>query len=193
MRGFQQLIFFGGHHIYPDNCSGELGLILDKRANQLIRHSIAILIVLLTASIAYTIYPFSLYLLYGEHVHPVPLVVPFFNPNDDIGYYTSLAIQLSIGIGGVIGNIGTELLFAAILNGMWAATDVIEHTMQQISRSINKHISAMERKRQIHDLMLQMEDLDRFGIVTFSFKIKLNPRTNTRIVQYLNFVCLFFF
>lgn len=54
-----------------------------------------------------------------------------------------------------------EFIFAAILNGMWASTDVILYSARQITRNTKQPIAAAERKRQFRNLLLQLEDLDR--------------------------------
>lgn len=106
---FQSLIFFGGDFIYSNNLRGELSIILNKRANDLIQTTIYLCMTLLISCLAYIIYPLYTLVFEGKHIMPIPIILPFLDPDSNLGYYPNILNQCMIAISGICGNIGIEI------------------------------------------------------------------------------------
>lgn len=103
---------------------------------------------------------------------PVPIVLPFLNPNTNAGYYLSLLLQLIACGAGIIGNYGFEICYSIILNNLWAAGDVVQYELNELSLdairlnrgATKKPVSGVGgdgRRIQFRRVLIQLQDIDR--------------------------------
>lgn len=158
---FQNLICFGSKYIYQTVKTGKLAKILDKRANQLIRDAALVCLALLVASITFAIYPFYLFITEGAYPMPIPVILPFTNLENNTGYALILANQVFIVFAGLTGNFCIEIWFSIIVNNLWAATDVIQYSLDEIAIGVERNETLTIRKFKLRNVLVQIQDLDR--------------------------------
>lgn len=175
---FKNLIFLGTNHIYAGIKPLGLRKILDARADQLIVHTLAICAALAIALVGYIIYPLYLCVSEGIKPMPLPIVLPFFNPSTNAGYYLSLLLQVTACGAGITGNYGFEICYSIILNNLWAASDVVQYELNELSLGANtcrlnrgatkEPVAGVGgadggngRRIQFRRVLIQLQDIDR--------------------------------
>lgn len=154
---------FGSDFIYPHNRKEELAQILDKRADQLIRKTAGICLALGVASVLYVIYPFYLFVRDGTRPMPVPIIMPFIDPDTDLGYSLCILNQAILSVSGIFGNYCIEILFSLIINNLWAAFDIIDYALETLPIKVHSVQEKINRKRLIRNILIQIQDVDRYN------------------------------
>lgn len=157
----QIFIFFGHDYLYPSEKRSELSMILGNRALELMKKSALSVLALCLASVAYAIYPFYLYLAEGSHPMPIPIILPFTDPETNTGYYLSLANQGFIMCLGIIGNFAIEIATTLTTNGMWAASDIINYRLNELGIGATRGEAESVRKAKLRNILIQIQDLER--------------------------------
>lgn len=161
-KTLRNLLQFGSNHIYPNPRNDALARILDHRANALLQQTILICIALAIALSAFAIYPVYVY-VFGD-IRPIflPFILPFFNPQSNSGYFCGLFVQLGISYFGVFGNYGYEISSSVILNNLWAATDVIQFSLNEFTLNLYGYQFDRERRtRNFRNVLRQLQDVDQ--------------------------------
>jgi len=157
----QIFLFFGCDYIYPSRDEKKLNDILNSRANELIRKTSIICLLLIAAVLEYTFYPAYLFVTERQIPSPIPVILPFVNPDTNTGIYLGLLNQLFIAFVGIIGNFAVEIGASITTNSMWAASDVIKYRLDELGLSAKNHEDPKVLKAKLRNILVQIQDLDR--------------------------------
>lgn len=156
----RNLVTFGTKFLYPNDKKGKLAQILDKRADELMRKTAQICLAFVVASVLFVIYPFYLLIMEGTRPTPVPIIVPFFDPDTKLGYGLSLVHQFIYAVSGMMGNLCFEIFFSTIINNFWAAADIIQYSLENLPLEVHSVQERINRKRLITNILIQIQDVD---------------------------------
>lgn len=156
----RSLMFFGHQHIYPAGRTGKLAEILNKRANGLIKNSILVIIVLLISGVLYFIYPLYVFFVDGVRPTPIPILVPFVDPETSHGYLWGIGNQAIIAAVGFVANMGIEIMVALLVNNLWAASDNIQFSLDELALNVRRGRPVAVRQAQLRNILVQIQDLD---------------------------------
>lgn len=135
-------------------------MILDERADELLKNAMFICLVLSIGSLTYSIYPLYLFVMKGEHLNLIPIILPFTDPETNRGYYINLANQVIIAATGIIGNYAIEIGFTVMTNNLWAASDVIKYDLNEIVLGIKRGETKEVRSAKLRNVFVQIQDVD---------------------------------
>lgn len=135
-------------------------MVLDERADELIRKSTIICLALSIGALTYSIYPFYLFVMKGEHPNLIPIVLPYTDPDTNWGYYINLANQAIIAAAGITGNFAIEIGVLALTNNLWAASDVINYDLNEIVLGFKRGETKEVRSAKLRNIFVQIQDVD---------------------------------
>lgn len=158
---FRNLIHFGYKYIYTTERCGKFANIMDKRANDLIKNTVRLFLVILIVAFLFIIYPLYLFLSKGERPWPVPIIVPFVDPDTDLGYFLCIGNQTIIGTTGILGLTSLEVLVLIMLNNLWTASDNIRYSLDELASNVRKGATITVRRAQLRNILMQIHDLDQ--------------------------------
>lgn len=157
----RSLIFFGHLHIYPTERTGKYAQIANKRANDLMQNSLVVIIIILIAGVLYLVYPIYEYIVDGVRPMPVPIIVPFVDPDTTWGYLWIIGNQLAIATVGFVANMGIEIMVALLVNNLWAASDNIQYALDELALDVRRGRPVAIRQAQLRNVLVQVQDLDQ--------------------------------
>lgn len=153
-------MFFGSDKLYPPNKKGRRAIILDKRADELIRRSVFICLALGASTLIFTFYPLYLLVTKGELPSYMPIILPYTDPETNRGYYINLVNQSVIASVGVIGNFCIEIGISVMVNNVWAASDIIKYELNEIALGVERGESKQTCRAKLRNLFIQIQDVD---------------------------------
>lgn len=93
----RSLVFFGHKHVYPTKTKGRFAYLLDKRANELMKNAALVFTILIISGFVYSVYPLYKFVLEGIRPTPVPIILPFVDPDTQFRYILNLGNQFFVG------------------------------------------------------------------------------------------------
>lgn len=158
----RSLIFFGHRHIYPTDRTGKFAQILNKRANDLMKNSILVIIVIIISGFLYFVYPMYVFFVDGVRPSPIPIIIPFVGSTDSLyGYLWSVGNQSIIVSVGFVANLGIEIMVALLVNNLWAASDNIQFGLDELALNVRRGRPVAMRQAQLRNILVQIQDLDQ--------------------------------
>lgn len=153
---------FSSKYIYRNVKNVKLIAILNHRTKKLLQQTVITCIALAIALTAFAIYPLFLYIFWND-TKPLllPIVLPFFHPQSNLGYYINVLLQIGICFFGVFGNYGYEIINSLILNNLWAATDVVQFSLNEFTLNLKGYqFVANRRASDFRNVFCQLQDID---------------------------------
>lgn len=95
--------------------------------------------------------------------------LPYFDPETDIGYTINVINQTILSHFIVFCNVGHDCTLAMIINSMWAGTDVIKFSINEMVQRQSITGNDADQKRRFTNVLKQIQDLDRYGLWMLAF------------------------
>lgn len=161
-KKFQGLIFFGKDYMFTYENDRDMKEVLDKQANRFIQRAIAIVLLIIFSMLATVLYPmFALFVL-KKRVLFFNIILPFNDPESDHGFYMNFANLSLIGILGIPGNLGIELMNIIIVNNLQSGAVIIKFKMDRFNKLILEQGEyTKEMQGLLRDILMGMQDLNK--------------------------------
>lgn len=166
LRRYQNLYFFASKHIYTDieeDSDADYIRVCDQSAIKLLTSTMKIMTIVIVSMIMHMMFPTFAYFKYNDIQWPMPVILPFTDPDSVNGLAINLVNQLFIGFTSSIGNIGIEISTCILNNTVWAIIVAIGHSIDELSGSTENPQSSTASNR-IHlfrNILIQVQDYDR--------------------------------
>lgn len=156
---------FSGQYIYVENEHRTVAdtNVRDKMATHLITSSIKTLSLFNASLILMLAVPAFLIVVMRQDLLIVPVIIPFIDPESDVGYLLNVANQLIFCVIGTVSLLGIELSTCIVKNGVIAAAAVIKYELVKLDKilHINKEFTP-ERMQEFRNIVAEILDFDRF-------------------------------
>lgn len=132
-------------------------------AIDLVKSSIRVNCLIILSFQCIIILPIYKTLFTDQREYPIPVILPFIDPDTDTAYYISLLIQYSSAGFGAIIIPACELVVSVLRNTVTAMAAVISNTLEeyQIELQTNETFTT-DRGMKFRNIIMQIMDFNRF-------------------------------
>lgn len=160
-RRFKKFIFFGEDFLYDYRGNDAKAIErLNEAAGDLLKVSLTGFVAVIFSSLTYVAYPLYTYLFEDTRPMLIPIVLPFLEPEEGIGYYLNILNQFAISLTGVMGVIGIEFISSKIVNNVLTGVSMVEHAFDELETKKCDRESDINLK--LRNIAVQVQDLDRY-------------------------------
>lgn len=138
--------------------------ICEQSAIILLLDTIKMLGVINVSSAIIPIFSLIALIMYGEIQLSVPVLFPFTDLETIEGFTINLVNQLFIGIVGLAGSIGIEILTCVLKDSVWITTAAISYAVDEISEKIEDPVlipSEICIDNYFRNILAQVQDFER--------------------------------
>lgn len=114
------------------------------------------------AFIIFELLPLATFLLTGVRKMITMVQLPYFDPESNVGYVLNIINQTVLSNFVVFCNVGHDCALASIINTMWAGSDVIKYSIDQMVERYRETHDVVEHKYRMRNILIQIQDLDRY-------------------------------
>lgn len=164
---FKSLLFFPDK-IYTDidaESNPDYIRACDKSAIKLLKSSIVTISIMIGTAIIYATFPIVNYFMKSDAITCIDFPIPAYFPFTDLETKTGLIINILnqffiCGIG-ITGNVSIELINCLLKNTVWASYGAIGHSVDELTKLINKSESVVTVSCHFKHILMQIQDYDR--------------------------------
>lgn len=162
-KRYQHLYNFAGDYIYSNNrASAKTHIVCEKMIIQLNRSSSKILSLVVVSFFVLFAAPLYRIFILDEREWIVPVLLPFIDIENDIGFYINLGNQLLYIPVGVLIIPGIELVTCVLKNTITATAAIIENELQEFSDSLEgKSRYSVDSEWRFGNIIVRIADYDR--------------------------------
>lgn len=167
---YRQMYNFAGEYIYAKNDgSPKHRYVCDRMAIDLVMSSLRVNCLLILSFQFIVILPIYKSLFTDQKEYPIPVILPFIDPETETAYYISLVTQYASSLFGAVIIPASELVVCVMKNTVTAMAAVIANNFEEFQNELNidKSFTA-HRVWKFRNIILQIMDFNRFAI---KFKI----------------------
>lgn len=164
-KTFQSLIFFAIEKIYTDinhdsNCN--YIRLCDESAIKLLKSTTKTIGIICVSMSLYIFFPIYMFITSNDIQLPIPVLLPFTDIKSIKGMIMNILNQLFIGLIGIAGNVGIEIITCILKNTVWASTVVICHSIDEFSNITVNFESKESINCHFRNILIQVQDLHRY-------------------------------
>lgn len=163
-KTFQSLIFFAAEKVYTDihpESNRNYIRVCDESAIKLMKSTSKTIGIICASISLYIIFPIFMFIVRNDIQFPIPVLLPFTDLESIEGMSINILNQLFIGVIGVAGNIGIEIITHS-KNNVWASTVAICYSVDELSNAMQKIGSKQTINCHFRNMLIQVQDLDRY-------------------------------
>lgn len=160
----QRLVHFSGESIYTDvnlESNPRYIQICDQSAIRLMNDVLKVVGVMILCSIIYSFNPMYALVYLHEIFLPYPVFFPFTDSTTMHGIIINMANQLFLGLIGIAGNLGIEVMTCMIKNTVWVAATAICYSIDELTDSVKQSKPSRIIDMEFRKMLIQVQDLDR--------------------------------
>lgn len=166
MKMYQSLAFFSGDKIYTDiNEHSNMGYIrvCDNSALKLLKTTAITIMIIVVSMNIYVGFPITSSMFTGVLQLPIPVYLPFTDYTTDYGVILNIGNNIFVGVVGLAGNVGVEIITSMLKNTVYVCTATIGYSVHEITILLENHEQKVTRiiNHQFRNTLVQIQDLDR--------------------------------
>lgn len=120
--------------------------------------------VLISGMLIYFIAPILQLFVLNERQALLPYLLPLTDIETAWGYILNYVNHAVIAYFACLSGIGNECTFAMMINSLWAGVDIVRHSIEELKECVKTDERAARRKDIIREILVEIQDLDRFII-----------------------------
>lgn len=164
-KRFQALIFFSGEYIYKDFDEPiKYTKVCDESVGQMVKVAFEDLALFILAMLIMNVLPAYLYFFKNERELVLPFILPFTDPETNLGYYINQTHHVIYGFIGVCGLTGIEFINEILKNAVWVQSVAICYSFDELNEFIEKKAGDdFQLDLRLRDILAKVCDSDRYN------------------------------